>query len=166
MESTVEEAARERVNHVIFNNDGDWLVFTANLGGITAEPVAMPNQFQPYGDLYVVKVDGTADVEWDLGPFVRKTFGTGKLETLLQHLKFFARSKESEIEEVCKAHYQEFIHAVDDLKSLLSDVESLKSALSDSNSKLQSVAGPLLSTLDSLVEAQVCRRTSIWRLEP
>ncbi|CAA7054180.1 unnamed protein product [Microthlaspi erraticum] len=102
----------------------------------------------------------------DLGPFVRKTFGTGKLETLLQHLKFFARSKESEIEEVCKAHYQEFIHAVDDLKSLLSDVESLKSALSDSNSKLQSVAGPLLSTLDSLVEAQVCRRTSIWRLEP
>ncbi|KAG2286364.1 hypothetical protein Bca52824_045968 [Brassica carinata] len=70
----------------------------------------------------------------DLGPFVRKTFGTGKPETLLHHLKFFARSKESEIEEVCKAHYQDFIHAVDDLKSLLSDVESLKSALSDSNS--------------------------------
>lgn len=90
----------------------------------------------------------------DLGPFVRKTFGTGKPETLLHHLKFFARSKESEIEEVCKAHYQDFIHAVDDLKSLLSDVESLKSALSDSNSKLQSVAAPLLSSLDSLVEAQ------------
>uniref|UniRef100_A0A1J3FQ33 Protein TolB n=1 Tax=Noccaea caerulescens TaxID=107243 RepID=A0A1J3FQ33_NOCCA len=54
-----EEAARERINHVSFNKDGDWLVFTANLGGITAEPVAMPNQFQPYGDLYVVKVDGT-----------------------------------------------------------------------------------------------------------
>ncbi|KAG2330874.1 hypothetical protein Bca52824_002054 [Brassica carinata] len=89
----------------------------------------------------------------DLGPFVRKTFGTGKPETLLHHLKFFARSKESEIEEVCKAHYQDFIHAVDDLKSLLSDVESLKSALSDSNSKLQSVAAPLLTSLDSLVEA-------------
>lgn len=54
-----EEAARERVNHVSFNKDGDWLVFTANLCGITAEPVAMPNQFQPYGDLYVVKLDGT-----------------------------------------------------------------------------------------------------------
>ncbi|XP_009111295.1 exocyst complex component SEC15B [Brassica rapa] len=89
----------------------------------------------------------------DLGPFVRKTFGTGKPETLLHHLKLFSRSKESEIEEVCKAHYQDFIHAVDDLKSLLSDVESLKSALSDSNSKLQSVAAPLLSSLDSLVEA-------------
>ncbi|CAN8237781.1 unnamed protein product [Cochlearia groenlandica] len=90
----------------------------------------------------------------DLGPFVRKTFGTGKPETLLQHLKYFSRSKESEIEEVCKAHYQDFIHAVDDLKSLLSDVESLKSALHDSNSKLQSVATPLLSSLDSLVEAR------------
>ncbi|KAF8116523.1 hypothetical protein N665_0017s0078 [Sinapis alba] len=89
----------------------------------------------------------------DLGPFVRKTFGTGKPETLLHHLKFFARSKESEIEEVCKAHYQDFIHAVDDLKSLLSDVDSLKSSLSDSNSKLQSIAAPLLTSLDSLVEA-------------
>ncbi|ESQ37830.1 hypothetical protein EUTSA_v10029281mg [Eutrema salsugineum] len=54
-----EEAARERVNHVSFNKDGDWLVFTANLGGVMAEPVAMPNQFQPYGELYVVKLDGT-----------------------------------------------------------------------------------------------------------
>ncbi|CAN8308773.1 unnamed protein product [Cochlearia groenlandica] len=54
-----EEAARERVNHVSFNGDGDWLIFTANIGGITAEPVAMPNQFQPYGDLHVVKLDGT-----------------------------------------------------------------------------------------------------------
>ncbi|KAM7254776.1 hypothetical protein ACFE04_020017 [Oxalis oulophora] len=90
----------------------------------------------------------------DLGPFIRKTFATGKPETLLQNLKSFARSKESEIEEVCKAHYQDFILAVDDLRSLLSDVESLKSALYESNSRLQSVAGPLLTALDSYVEAQ------------
>ncbi|GAV66971.1 Sec15 domain-containing protein [Cephalotus follicularis] len=90
----------------------------------------------------------------DLGPFVRKAFASGRPEPLLQHLRHFARSKESEIEEVCKAHYQDFILAVDDLRSLLSDVESLKSALSDSNSKLQSVAGPLLATLESYVESQ------------
>ncbi|KAJ4727707.1 Exocyst complex component [Melia azedarach] len=90
----------------------------------------------------------------DLGPFVRKAFASGKPETLLQHLRQFARSKESEIEEVCKAHYQDFILAVDDLRSLLSDVDSLKSALSDSNSKLQAVACPLLASLDSYVEAQ------------
>ncbi|KAK8630800.1 hypothetical protein V6N13_079574 [Hibiscus sabdariffa] len=90
----------------------------------------------------------------DLGPFVRKAFASGKPETLLQLLRYFARSKESEIEQVCKAHYQDFILAVDDLRSLLSDVDSLKSSLSDFNSRLQSVAGPLLSSLDSFVEAQ------------
>ncbi|KAH1073967.1 hypothetical protein J1N35_026295 [Gossypium stocksii] len=90
----------------------------------------------------------------DLGPFVRKVFASGRPETLLHHLRHFARSKESEIEEVCKSHYQDFILAVDDLRSLLSDVDSLKSSLSDSNSRLQSVGGPLLSCLDSFVEAQ------------
>ncbi|KAK4559045.1 hypothetical protein RGQ29_008331 [Quercus rubra] len=90
----------------------------------------------------------------DIGPFIRKAFTSGKPETLLLHLRHFARSKESEIEEVCKAHYQDFILAVDDLKSLLSDVESLKSSLSTSNSKLQSVAGPLLDSLDTFLESR------------
>ncbi|KAE8660602.1 Exocyst complex component SEC15B [Hibiscus syriacus] len=87
-------------------------------------------------------------------PFVRKAFASGRPETLLQLLRYFARSKESEIEQVCKAHYQDFILAIDDLRSLLSDVDSLKSSLSDFNSRLQSVSGPLLSSLDSFVEAQ------------
>ncbi|XP_041018007.1 tol-Pal system protein TolB-like [Juglans microcarpa x Juglans regia] len=50
---------RERINHVCFSKDGKWLVFTSNLGGVTAEPVSLPNSFQPYGDLYVVRVDGS-----------------------------------------------------------------------------------------------------------
>ncbi|XP_073292134.1 exocyst complex component SEC15B [Primulina huaijiensis] len=90
----------------------------------------------------------------DLGPFVRKAFASGKPETLLHHLKNFAKSKESEIEDVCRVHYQDFIMAVDDLRSLLSDVDSLKSSLSDSNSRLQNVAVPLLTSLDSFVEAK------------
>ena len=45
------EGKRERLNHVCFNGDGEWLLFTANLGGVTAEPIGLPNQFQPYGDL-------------------------------------------------------------------------------------------------------------------
>ncbi|XP_051135078.1 exocyst complex component SEC15B-like [Andrographis paniculata] len=90
----------------------------------------------------------------DLGPFVRKAFASGKPETLLHLLKSFSRSKESEIEDVCRAHYQDFIVAVDDLRSLLSDVDSLKSSLSNSNSKLQNVAVPLLTSLDSFVEAK------------
>ncbi|KAM3356188.1 exocyst complex component SEC15B [Capsicum galapagoense] len=90
----------------------------------------------------------------DVAPFVRKAFASGKPETVLVHLRHFARSKESEIEDVCRAHYEDFITAVDDLRSLLSDVDSLKSSLSNSNSQLQSVAVPLLTTLDSFVEAR------------
>ncbi|KAK4732280.1 hypothetical protein R3W88_025268 [Solanum pinnatisectum] len=90
----------------------------------------------------------------DVGPFVRKGFASGKPETVLLHLRHFARSKESEIEDVCRAHYEDFITAVDDLRSLLSDVDSLKSSLSNSNSQLQSVAVPLLTNLDSFVEAR------------
>ncbi|XP_057508852.1 exocyst complex component SEC15B-like [Actinidia eriantha] len=101
----------------------------------------------------------------DLGPFVRKAFTSGKPETLLQHLRHFTRSKESEIEEVCKAHYQDFIIAVDDLRSLLSDVDSLKSSLSNSNSQLQSVAGPLLSSLDSFVDARNVSRNVALALD-
>uniref|UniRef100_A0A6N2NCF6 Dipeptidylpeptidase IV N-terminal domain-containing protein n=2 Tax=Salix viminalis TaxID=40686 RepID=A0A6N2NCF6_SALVM len=50
---------RERINHVCFSPDGEWLLFAANFGGVTAEPVSWPNQFQPYGDLYVARLDGT-----------------------------------------------------------------------------------------------------------
>ncbi|KAG6704231.1 hypothetical protein I3842_07G126100 [Carya illinoinensis] len=53
------EADMERINHVYFNKDGEWLLFTANLGGVSTEPVSWPNQFQPYGDLYVVRLDGS-----------------------------------------------------------------------------------------------------------
>ncbi|KNA05559.1 hypothetical protein SOVF_189210 [Spinacia oleracea] len=90
----------------------------------------------------------------DLSPFVRKAFAAGKPDFLLQNLKAFTRSKESEIEEVCKAHYQDFILAVDDLRSLLSDVDDLKSSLSLSNAHLQSVAQPLLTSLDAFIETR------------
>lgn len=53
------EEERERLNHVCFSADGEWLLFTANLGGVTAEPVALPNQFQPYGELHLVRLDGS-----------------------------------------------------------------------------------------------------------
>lgn len=50
---------RERINHVCFSPDSNWLLFTANLGGVSAEPVSLPNQFQPYGELFVARLDGT-----------------------------------------------------------------------------------------------------------
>lgn len=90
----------------------------------------------------------------DLGPFVRRAFASGRPDALLSALRQSARSKESEIEAVCRAHYHDFIRAVDDLRSLLSDVDSLKSSLSDSNALLLSAATPLLSSLDAFLAAR------------
>ncbi|KAL0916344.1 hypothetical protein M5K25_013847 [Dendrobium thyrsiflorum] len=89
----------------------------------------------------------------DLAPFVRKAFASGRPDSLLQSLRHYVRSKESEIEDLCKAHYQDFIGAVDDLRSLLSDADS-----SNPNSLLQSVAAPLLSSLDAYLEASAVAR--------
>ncbi|XP_062188137.1 uncharacterized protein LOC133891441 [Phragmites australis] len=53
------EADKERINHVCFSPDSQWLLFTANLDSVVAEPISGPNQFQPYGDLYVCRLDGS-----------------------------------------------------------------------------------------------------------
>ncbi|KAG8389614.1 hypothetical protein BUALT_Bualt02G0247400 [Buddleja alternifolia] len=53
------EEERERLNHVCFSEDREWLLFTSNLGAVTTEPVGLPNQFQPYGDMYLVRLDGS-----------------------------------------------------------------------------------------------------------
>ncbi|KAJ1687685.1 hypothetical protein LUZ63_019075 [Rhynchospora breviuscula] len=90
----------------------------------------------------------------DVGPFVRRAFASGRPDSLLHHLRLFSRAKESEIEELCKAHYSDFIRAVDDLRSLLCDVDDLKTSLSDTNSLLQSTGVPLLNSLDSFLYAK------------
>ncbi|KAG9151635.1 hypothetical protein Leryth_001944 [Lithospermum erythrorhizon] len=54
-----DEVDMERINHVCFSADCEWLLFAANMAGVTADPVSWPNHFQPYGDLYVSKLDGS-----------------------------------------------------------------------------------------------------------
>ncbi|XP_073125498.1 uncharacterized protein [Henckelia pumila] len=56
---SVLDQERERLNHVCFSGDSEWLLFTSNLAGVTVEPVSLPNHFQPYGDLYLVRLDGS-----------------------------------------------------------------------------------------------------------
>ncbi|KAJ3683891.1 hypothetical protein LUZ60_014118 [Juncus effusus] len=53
------DLARERINHVCFSPDSKWFVFTANFNGVLAEPISGPNQFQPYGDLYACRINGS-----------------------------------------------------------------------------------------------------------
>jgi Tol biopolymer transport system component len=48
-----------RNNHPHFSPDGKWVVFTSQRAGWSAEEISLPHQPQPYGDLFVVRVDGT-----------------------------------------------------------------------------------------------------------
>lgn len=90
----------------------------------------------------------------DLGPLIRRVFEVGKPESLLHQLRYFARKKEVEIEDVCKLHYQDFIHAVDELRGLLTDADMLKNSLSAVNSELLEVGNPLLAKLEEYIEAE------------
>ncbi|KAH7290335.1 hypothetical protein KP509_30G043000 [Ceratopteris richardii] len=55
----VHEVVHGRINHVKFSQDGRSIVFTSDLAGISAEPISLPNQFQPYGEIFVSRVDGS-----------------------------------------------------------------------------------------------------------
>lgn len=48
-----------RHNHPHFSPDGRWIVFTSQRAGYSAEEVSLPSQPQPYGDLFIIRLDGT-----------------------------------------------------------------------------------------------------------
>ena len=48
-----------RNNHPHFSPDDQWVVFTSQRAGYSAEEISLPFQFQPYGDLFAIRVDGT-----------------------------------------------------------------------------------------------------------
>lgn len=88
----------------------------------------------------------------DLGPIIRHSFESGKPEALMHSLRSIVKKKEVEIEELCRLHYEDFIHAVDELRGVLVDAEELKSMLSDENSHLQEESTAQLLKLDELLE--------------
>lgn len=48
-----------RSTHPFFSPDSTKLVFTTDYAGISAEPVTMAHQYQPYGEIYLINLDGT-----------------------------------------------------------------------------------------------------------
>ncbi|KAF9609784.1 hypothetical protein IFM89_018232 [Coptis chinensis] len=48
-----------KVNHPWFSPDSKSLVFTSDYAAVSAEPIANPHHFQPYGDIFIVKADGS-----------------------------------------------------------------------------------------------------------
>ncbi|GLT76976.1 hypothetical protein SLA2020_486060 [Shorea laevis] len=106
-------------------------------------------------DLVLATLIGNED---DLGHLVRHSFEMGRLEPLVLQLKNVVRKKETEIEDLCKTHYEEFILAVDELRGVLVDSEALKSDLASDNFKLQEVGSALLVKLEELLESQSIKK--------
>ncbi|KAM0946362.1 putative transcription factor WD40-like family [Dioscorea sansibarensis] len=48
-----------RANHPWFSPDSKRLAFTSDYAGVSAEPVANPHHYQPYGDIFTVAIDGS-----------------------------------------------------------------------------------------------------------
>ncbi|KAF7809295.1 protein tolB [Senna tora] len=59
LRKVIPRAAGARASHPSFSPDGKSLVFTADFAGLSAEPISVPIQIQPYGEIFTVKLDGS-----------------------------------------------------------------------------------------------------------
>ncbi|GLJ32138.1 hypothetical protein SUGI_0647140 [Cryptomeria japonica] len=48
-----------RVNHPWFSPDSKSLIFTSDYAGVSAEPISVPYQFGPYGEIFMSNIDGS-----------------------------------------------------------------------------------------------------------
>lgn len=48
-----------RTNHPWFSPDGKYMVLTSDYAGVSAEPISNPHHYQPYGEIFVIKSDGS-----------------------------------------------------------------------------------------------------------
>ncbi|KAK3029176.1 hypothetical protein RJ639_038728 [Escallonia herrerae] len=55
----VQSGSRGRVNHPCFSPDGKSIVFTSDYAAVSAEPISNPHHYQPYGEIHVIRMDGS-----------------------------------------------------------------------------------------------------------
>ncbi|KAM0070703.1 putative transcription factor WD40-like family [Helianthus debilis subsp. tardiflorus] len=48
-----------RTNHPWFSPDGKHIVFTSDYAAVSAEPMSNPHHYQPYGEIFTMKLDGS-----------------------------------------------------------------------------------------------------------
>lgn len=48
-----------RTNHPWFSPDSKSLVFTSDYAAVSAEPISNPHHYQPYGDIFIARIDGS-----------------------------------------------------------------------------------------------------------
>ncbi|KAH9330694.1 hypothetical protein KI387_002802, partial [Taxus chinensis] len=55
----VTSTEKERINHLCFSPDSKILMYAANFGRVSADPVSVPNGYQPFGEVFVSALDGS-----------------------------------------------------------------------------------------------------------
>lgn len=55
----IQSGSGGRTNHPYFSPDGKSLTFTSDYAGISAEPISNPHHYQPYGEIFTVRLDGS-----------------------------------------------------------------------------------------------------------
>ncbi|XP_052200690.1 uncharacterized protein LOC127807104 [Diospyros lotus] len=59
LKKVFESAPGGRVNHPWFSPDGKSMVFTSDYAAVSAEPISNPHHFQPYGEIFTMRLDGS-----------------------------------------------------------------------------------------------------------
>ena len=59
LKKVVQSGSGGRANHPSFSPDSKRIVFTSDYAGVSAEIISTPNQFQPYGEIFVAEIDGS-----------------------------------------------------------------------------------------------------------
>lgn len=55
----IQSGSLGRANHPYFSPDGKSIVFTSDYAGISAEPISNSHHYQPYGEIFTIKLDGS-----------------------------------------------------------------------------------------------------------
>jgi len=94
------------------------------------------------------------ELDGNLIPLARTAFERAEIPTLLESLRETVKSREEDIEQLCRVHYEDFIQSVDELRYVKSDAVDLSTKVQDHNQQIQHVGSALLKNHEALLEAQ------------
>ncbi|KAF3447027.1 hypothetical protein FNV43_RR12207 [Rhamnella rubrinervis] len=78
----IQSGSDGRANHPWFSPDGKRIVFTSDYTGISAEPISNPHQYQPYGEIFTIKLDGS-----DIRRLTHNAYEDGTPTWVPKHIK-------------------------------------------------------------------------------
>ncbi|CAM0140229.1 unnamed protein product [Umbelopsis sp. WA50703] len=98
-------------------------------------------------------LDDAESIE-QLGPIIKQISETNKQEAFLDQLDGFIRKKDGEIERMCNANYQEFVHSVDQLLKVRQGSLQLKRNIANLNTALRKTGTEVADKKQELLEVR------------